>query len=114
MGGHRFLHPLVEVDLPPFINEFHLEIEVTLNREAFISALACSPCVSSIGPLDMVYELLQNCFVLNDYMNGFDLFFEVCGHIAQGHVPPSTSHLFFYIFIPNVGKVIWRHTSHCD
>jgi hypothetical protein len=86
MGGFRFLHPLVEVDLHPFINDFHFETEVTLNREAFIFALACSPCLSSNGPLDTVYKLLQNCFVLNDYMNGFDLFFEVYGHIAQGHV----------------------------
>jgi hypothetical protein len=26
-------------------------------------------------------------------MNGFDLFLEVCGHIAHGHVPPSILHL---------------------
>jgi hypothetical protein len=26
-------------------------------------------------------------------MSGFDLFFEICGHIARGHVPPSISHL---------------------
>jgi hypothetical protein len=25
--------------------------------------------------LGMVYELLQDCFVLDDYANGFDLFF---------------------------------------
>jgi hypothetical protein len=75
MGGLCFLHPLVEVGLPPFINDFHLEIKVTLNWEEFISFLACSPCLSSNGPLDMVYEFLQNCFVLNDYMDGFDLFF---------------------------------------
>jgi hypothetical protein len=82
------LHPLVEVDFLPFIEDFHLEMEDTLDRETFISALVHSPCLSSDDPLGMVYELLQDCFVLDDYVNDFDLFFKVCGHIAQGHVPP--------------------------
>jgi hypothetical protein len=37
----------------------------------------------------MVYDLLQNCFVLEDFANGFDFFFEVCGHIDRGHVLTS-------------------------
>ncbi len=41
----------------------------------------------------MVYELLQNCFVFNDSINGFDLFFEICKHIVCGHVHPSVSRL---------------------
>jgi hypothetical protein len=36
----------------------------------------------------MMYELLQDYFILDDFGNGFDFFFEVCGHIAHGHVPP--------------------------
>jgi hypothetical protein len=35
MGILRLFHPLVEVDIPPFIDDFHLETEVTLNKEAF-------------------------------------------------------------------------------
>jgi hypothetical protein len=42
-----------------------------------------------------VYELLQDYFVLDDSTSGFNLFFEVCGHIAWVHVPPSLSCLFF-------------------
>jgi hypothetical protein len=30
----------------------------------------------------MVYELLQNHFILNDFASCFDLFFEVCEYIA--------------------------------
>jgi hypothetical protein len=41
----------------------------------------------------MVYELLRDCFVLDDFVSGFDLFFEICKHIAHGHVHPSISHL---------------------
>ncbi len=42
----------------------------------------------------MVYELLRDCFVLDDFASGFNLFFEVCGHIVQGHIPPSISRSF--------------------
>jgi hypothetical protein len=36
----------------------------------------------------MVYELLQDYFVPNDFANGFDLFLEICEHIICGHVLP--------------------------
>jgi hypothetical protein len=55
------LHPLVDIDLPPFGDDFHLEMNLVLDTEAFIFALMCSPCFSSNGPLNMVYELLQDC-----------------------------------------------------
>jgi hypothetical protein len=43
MGTFFFFHPLTEVDLPPKVNDFHPEIEVTLDQEAFIFALVRSP-----------------------------------------------------------------------
>jgi len=52
------LHPLVEVDLPPFVNDFHLEMDFVLNKHAFIFVLMRSPCFSSNNPSSMVYELL--------------------------------------------------------
>jgi hypothetical protein len=36
MGTFWFFHPPIEVDLPPKVNDFHPEIEVTLDQEAFI------------------------------------------------------------------------------
>jgi hypothetical protein len=71
---HHF-HPLDEVDLPRFVDDFHLKMNLVLDREALIFALTHSPHLSFNGPLGMVYELLQDCFVLDDYVNGFDLFF---------------------------------------
>ncbi len=69
-------------------------MDLVLDREAYNFVLMCSPCLSSNGPLSMVYELLQDCFILDDYTScGFDLFFEICGRIACGHVPPTISHL---------------------
>ncbi len=51
--------------------------------------MACSPPLSFGGlSSNMMYELLQDYFILDDFGNGFDFFFEVCGHIAHGHVPP--------------------------
>ncbi len=33
-------------------------------------------------------------FILDDYVNGFDIFFEIWRHITSDHVLPSISHLF--------------------
>ncbi len=68
----RHLHPLAKVDLPPFVDDFHLETNLVLDRKAFIYALTCSPRLSSSGPLGVVYEFLQNYFVLYDFASGFD------------------------------------------
>jgi hypothetical protein len=90
---HHF-HPLVEVDLPPFVNDLNPKMDLVLDREAFIYVVMYSPRLSSNGPLNMVYELFQYCFVPNDFASGFNLFFEICGHITHGHVLPSISRLF--------------------
>jgi hypothetical protein len=42
----------------------------------------------------MVYEFLQDYFVLDDYTSGFDFLFEICEDIACGHVLPLVSSLF--------------------
>jgi hypothetical protein len=49
------------------------------------------------GPLGMVYKLSRDCFVLDDFMSNFDIFFEVCGYIAQDHVSHSVSCLLLCI-----------------
>jgi hypothetical protein len=58
MGVLHLLHPPAKVDLPPFVDDFHLETKVTLDCKAFVSALAHSPGLFSGGPLNMVYEFL--------------------------------------------------------
>jgi hypothetical protein len=86
-------HSHVEVDFPPFVDDFHLEMEVILNQKAFIFALIHSPCLL-VAISSMMYELLRNCFVLDDFVSGFDLFFEICGHIVRSHVLPLILCLF--------------------
>jgi hypothetical protein len=68
------LHPLTKVDLLLFVDDFHPKTNRVLNREAFVYALTCSPHLSFSDPLSMVYELLRDCFVPNDSINGFDVF----------------------------------------
>jgi hypothetical protein len=55
MGVLCLFHSLAKVDLPPFVDDFHLEIEVTLDQKAFVYALACFFSGDHSG---MVYELL--------------------------------------------------------
>lgn len=61
-----FLHPLAKVDLLPFVDNFHREMEVTLNQDAFVFALAHWPHLSTSCLSAMVYELLWDCFVPDD------------------------------------------------
>jgi len=49
---HHF-HPLVEVDLSPFVDDFNLEMDLVLGREAFISPLMHSPRLSCNNPLNV-------------------------------------------------------------
>ncbi len=71
-----------------FVDDFHLETNLILDRKTFIYALTRSP-----HPSSMAYELLQDCIVPNDYANN-PFFFEIFEHIIRGHVFPSISHLF--------------------
>jgi len=52
------LHPLVKVNLLPFVNNFHPKANFILDIEALIYALTYFPHLSLDGPLGMVYELL--------------------------------------------------------
>jgi len=69
------LLPLAEVDFFPFVDNFHPKMNFVLNRKTFISMLPCSPHLSFSSPLGMVYELLKDCFVVDNFTSGFDLFF---------------------------------------
>jgi hypothetical protein len=47
----RHLHPWPEVDLSPFVDDFHPKTNLVLDGETFIFALTCSPHLSSSGLL---------------------------------------------------------------
>jgi hypothetical protein len=48
---------LVKDYFPPFVNDFHLEMDLVLDKEAFISTLTHFPHLSSGSPLGMVSQL---------------------------------------------------------
>ncbi len=56
-----------------------------------------------------MYELLWDYFVPYDFVSGFDLFYKVCGHIVQGHVPPLVSRSFstsrLLVFEKHLGSI---------
>jgi hypothetical protein len=52
------LHPLDEIDFLPFVDDFRPKTNLVLDKEAFIYALTCSPCLSFSNPSSMVYALL--------------------------------------------------------
>jgi hypothetical protein len=68
---HHF-HPLVEVD--PFVDDFNPKMDLVLDKEAFIYVVTYSRCFSSNSLSNMVYELLQYYFVLDDFASGFNFF----------------------------------------
>ncbi|KAL2653717.1 hypothetical protein R1flu_021845 [Riccia fluitans] len=41
----------------------------------------------------MVFELLRDCFIPKDSTSGFDLLFQLCTHVAQGHLSLATARL---------------------
>jgi hypothetical protein len=63
---HHF-HLLIEVDFPPFVDDFHLKMFV-LDRKAFIFALTRLPCLSFGSSSNMVYEFLQDYFIFDILM----------------------------------------------
>jgi len=52
----RHFHLLVKDDFPPFVNNFHLEMDPFLNKETFIFTLTRFPRLSSGSPLGMVSQ----------------------------------------------------------
>jgi hypothetical protein len=48
---------------------------------------------SASGPFGTVFEHLQNYFHLKDLASGFFQLFQLCFHIAQGHIPPQIAHV---------------------
>ncbi len=51
------------------------------------------PHLSISGHSRMVFEHLLKCFHPKDSAYGFFQLFQLCSHIAQGHIPPQIAHV---------------------
>jgi len=99
---------------PPFVNDFHLEMEVILDWEAFVSALVRSPHLSSSDFFGYGVWASMKLFCLRWFYECFwPLFQGMWVHCSRSC---STFNITFdfYIMTFNIGKIVWRHTSHCD
>jgi hypothetical protein len=104
------LHPLAEVDLLPFVDNCHLDIDLVLDRKAFISALTHSPHFSFSGPSNMVYEILWDCFVLSD----FEFFFGGMWIDSSCYVLPLISRLLVALWLLVLDKHVEGISTHHD
>jgi len=80
--------------------------------------------LSTSGPSKMAFEHLRNCFHCEDSKSGFFHLFQLCFHIAQGHILPQIAHVFRAIRLlamtkPSggvrsiaVGESLYQLTSH--
>jgi len=50
--------------------------------------------LSASGPFGMVFEYLWDYFHPKDSTSGLFQLFQLCFHIAQGHIPPQNAHVF--------------------
>ncbi len=91
---HLF-HSLADVDFPPFCWWFPSW------DEGYFKLKSIYLCFASITTcfFQWLFKygvwIFMIFFFLNDFTNGFDLFFKVCGHIVWGDIPPSISCFFF-------------------
>jgi len=68
----------------------------TLNFHLIISTMHSNTCCIYLQAifLGRFFKYLQNYFHLKDLMSGFPLLFQLCFHIAQGHIPCQITHVF--------------------
>jgi hypothetical protein len=79
-------------------------MEVTLNWHAFIFSLIRSPCFFFPITFQVWCMSFTRLFCPKWFHEWLRLFFEVCGYIVQGHVPPSISHWFFASWLLTLEK----------
>jgi hypothetical protein len=84
-----------------------------LDRKTFIYALTSSPHLSFNDPSGLAYELLWDCFVPDDSINGFDYFLR---YIGTSFVVISSINIMLACCNATFSfeKTNWRHLTHYD
>jgi hypothetical protein len=93
-GTHIFWHHLARTALhlesnglfPFFWEDYELDQDFELSSNFFKLAFQFMPNPSTSGPFSIVFEHLRDYFHPKDFANGFPLLFQLCSHIAQGHI----------------------------
>jgi len=109
-----FFNPLVEVDFPTFIDDFHFEMKFTLDQDPIIFALVHSSHFSSWWSIGYGVWAFIKKICLKWFCEWFrPLFQHMWAHCLRSCSTFSITFVFC-ISIPSIGKTIWRHTSHCN
>jgi hypothetical protein len=72
-----------------FLEDLELNQDFKLSSDSFKLAFQRMSHLSRIGPFGMVFEHFWDYFHREDSTSGFFQLFQLCSHIAQGHIPPQ-------------------------
>lgn len=77
------------------MEDFELNQNLKFSSNSFKLTFNYFPNLLTIGPFNMVFEHLHDCFHLEDFVSGVLqlILFQFCFHIAQGHIHQHIAHV---------------------
>jgi hypothetical protein len=75
------------------MEDFEFNQNLKFSSNSFKLAFNYFPNLLTIGPFNMVFEHLHDCFHLEDFVSGVLQLFQFCFHIAQGHIHQHIAHV---------------------
>jgi hypothetical protein len=87
------LHPKLNGYFPIFFKNYELDQDIELSSNSFKLAFQCMPHLLTSGRFGTIFEHLQICFHPKDLVSAF-LQFQLCFHIAHGHIHPHITRVF--------------------
>jgi hypothetical protein len=83
------LHPESNGYYSFFFKDYEPNHDIELFFNSFKLAFQHMPHLSTSGLCGVFFEHLWKCFHVEDLTNGFPQSFQLCFHIAHGHIPPQ-------------------------
>jgi hypothetical protein len=111
---------------PIFLEDYEPNQDLELSFDSFNLTFQCMSNLSTSGSFGMVFEHLWDFFHPKDFVSGFPHLFQLCFHIAQGHISHWITHIFAVacllamtkplggIYPIAVGETLYQFTSHCQ
>jgi hypothetical protein len=88
------LHSESDGYFPFFLEDYELDQDFKLSSNSFKLTFQCMSHLSTSAPFGIIFEHLVNYFHPEDFASGFPQLFQLCFHIAQGHIPPQIACVF--------------------
>jgi hypothetical protein len=86
------LHPKSNSFFLFFLEDYEPNQDLELSSYYFKLTFQHMLNLSTSGLFGMVFEHLQDYFHPENSMNGFPQLFQLCSHVAQGHIPCQITH----------------------